>query len=95
MKLATGLLMACTSLGAWAADPATLPMVIQMQKFANASMCESYKGDKSPLGKVMNKNCRAREQAEFEQIQDEKPLKDCIKPGNVIDDDVRKCMKGL
>ena len=79
----------------WAVDPYALPMAIQMQKLANASMCESYKGDKSALGRAMNKQCRDRAKAEFEEIQDEKPLRDCMKPGNVIDDDVRKCMKGL
>lgn len=89
------LLVACTSLGAWAADPVTLPMVIQLQKIANASTCESYKGDTSPVGKAINKQCRNRVKAEFEEMQDEKPLKECIKPNNVIDDDVRKCMKGL
>lgn len=29
------------------------------------------------------------------KMQAEKRLNDCIKPGNLIDDDVRKCMKGL
>ncbi|KAA3534260.1 MULTISPECIES: hypothetical protein [Pseudomonas] len=87
--------IACISSPAWAVDPATLPMVVQMQKAANAATCESYKGDTSPLGKAVNKQCRNRAKAEFEDRQDENPLRDCIKPGNVIDDDVRKCMKGM
>lgn len=95
MKYATVILLACIHSSAWAVDPVTLPMVIQMQRLANASMCESYKGDTSALGKAMNQNCKNRQRAEFEALQDEKPLKDCIKPGNVIDDDVRKCMKGI
>ena len=95
MKRTMVVLIACTSSPAWAIDPVTLPMVVQMQKTANATMCESYKGDTSPLGKAMNKQCHNRAKAEFEEMQDEKQLKDCIKPGNVIDDDVRKCMKGL
>ena len=94
MKHVIAIVLTSTSLAAWA-DPVTLPMIIQMQKLANASMCESYKGDTSPLGKAMNKQCRNRARAEFEAIQDEKPLRDCIKPGNVIDEDVRKCMKGI
>jgi hypothetical protein len=95
MKTTTAILLACASFGAWAADPVTQPMVMQIQKFANASVCESYKGDKSPLGKSITQNCKNRQRAEFEALEDEKPLKDCIKPGNVIDDDVRKCMKGI
>lgn len=88
-------LMMATSTQTWAVDPVALPLAIQIQRNANASMCESYKGDKSPLGKAMNKQCRNRAKAEFEEMPDEKSLKDCMKPGNVIDDDVRKCMKGL
>ncbi len=94
MKHVIAIVLTSTSLAAWA-DPVTLPMIIQMQKLANASMCESYKDNTSPLGKAMNKQCRNRARAEFEAIQDEKPLRDCIKPGNVIDEDVRKCMKGI
>ncbi|MCD5972032.1 hypothetical protein [Pseudomonas quasicaspiana] len=94
-RLAALFLFICPSLPAFAVDPVMLPMVVQMQKTANAAMCESYKGSTSPIGIAMNKQCQNREKAEFEGIQDAKPLKDCIKPGNVIDDDVRKCMKGL
>jgi hypothetical protein len=95
MRNAMMLLIGFTGLAAHAADPVTLPMAIQMQKIANASMCESYKGDTSPLGKAVSKSCKNRAKADFEALQDEKTLKDCIKPGNVIDDDVRACMKGL
>jgi len=28
-------------------------------------------------------------------VPERKTLRECIKPGNVIDDDVRKCMKGM
>lgn len=79
----------------WAIDPVSVPMAVQMQRAANLSMCETYKGDKSPVGKVMNKRCRERAAAELNEMQDERSLKECIKPGNLIDDDVRKCMKGL
>jgi len=97
MKRATTILflLCCTSANALAADPVTLPVIIQVQKLANASVCEAYKGDASSLGKAITRQCRNRERAEFDAIGDKKPLKDCMKPGNVIDDDVRKCMKGI
>jgi hypothetical protein len=95
MKHATLILLVCASFHSWAADPVTLQMIVQVQKLANASMCESYKGDTSALGKVMNQNCKNRQRAEFEALQDQKSLKDCMKPGNVIDEDVRKCMEGI
>ncbi|WP_296259710.1 MULTISPECIES: hypothetical protein [unclassified Pseudomonas] len=95
IKHAVAMLLAATSLSTRAADSVTLPLIIQMQNLANASMCESFKGDASPLGKAMNQQCRHRERAEFEAMQDAKTLKDCIKPGNIIDDGVRKCRKGI
>ncbi|TDV72656.1 hypothetical protein EC915_101802 [Pseudomonas sp. LP_7_YM] len=95
MKHVIALLLPIISFSSSAADPVTLPMAIQIQKLADASLCEAYKGDASPFGKAMSKHCRDRHRAEFEALQDEKPLRACIKPGNVIDDDVRKCMKGI
>lgn len=95
MKHKVLFLIACASSKAWAVDPSMLPMTLQIQKAANAATCESYKGDTSKIGKAVTKNCRNRAKAEFEEMQDEKALKDCIKPGNVIDEDVRKCMKGM
>lgn len=86
-------LLSCTSINASAADPVTQPMSIPVQKLAN--VCEFLKGDPSAFGRAVNKQCQNRKRADFDAIKDEKPLKDCIKPGNVIDDDVRKCMKGI
>lgn len=97
MKRATTFLflLSCTSVSALAANPVTQPVIIQVQKLANASVCEAYKSDASSLGKAIDKQCRNRARAEFDAIEDEKTLKDCMKPGNVIDEDVRKCMKGI
>lgn len=89
-------LLSCTSVNASVADPVTLPvMTIPVQKLTNASLCESFKSDPSAFGKAMTRQCQNRKRAEFDTIPDQKPLKNCIKPGNVIDDDVRKCMKGI
>lgn len=77
------------------AEPFAMPLVRHVQKTVDMTMCESYKGSRSEFGQLMNKQCRNRMRAEFDSLPDEKTLKDCIKPGNVIDDDVRKCMKGL
>lgn len=95
MRYAIAVLLMCMSFKLWAVDSVAQSTIVQAQKLANASLCESYKGDTSSFGKVMNQQCRARQRADFDAIQDQKTLKDCIKPGNVIDDDVRKCMKGI
>ncbi|XJV38535.1 hypothetical protein AB3464_01435 [Pseudomonas asplenii] len=90
--LATLMLFACST---GSAQPITQPFVVQVQKTADTMLCVTYKGNHSAFGNAMNKQCRDRARAEFDSLPDEKSLKDCIKPGNVIDDDVRKCMKGL
>ncbi|KPA87553.1 hypothetical protein PF66_05936 [Pseudomonas asplenii] len=77
------------------AQPITQPFTAQVQKVSDAVLCGVYKGQRSEFANVMNKQCRAQARAEFDGLPDRKALKDCIKPGNVIDDDVRKCMKGL
>lgn len=41
-------------------------------------------------------NLKMQEQAERQANRGtRKPMKECIKPGNVIDDDVKECMEGL
>ncbi|SDT19326.1 hypothetical protein SAMN05216598_4356 [Pseudomonas asplenii] len=90
--LATLMLFACCP---GSAQSITQPVVAQVQKTADSMLCATYKGEHSAFGKAMNKQCRDRARAEFDSLPDEKSLKDCIKPGNVINDDVRKCMKGL
>jgi len=91
------LLIVCMSVtaNAFAANSIGQPWVDQTRKLANASVCEVFRGDRTSFGAGMNRQCRENQRADFDAIQDRKSLRDCIKPGNVIDDDVRKCMKGL
>jgi len=97
MNRASFFLLGCLSLtGTTVADePVAQAIATQTNRLASAYLCESVKGDRSPFGLAMSTQCRNRQRAEFDAIQDQKPLRDCMKPGNVIDDDVRKCMKGL
>jgi hypothetical protein len=95
MKWISGIWVLLATGQVWAIDPVNVPLAVQMQRAANLSICETYKGDKSPFGQAMNRRCREQATAEFNDMQDQRSLKECIKPGNVIDDDVRKCMKGL
>jgi hypothetical protein len=61
----------------------------------NAFLCQAFKGDRTSFGKGMQTRCANQAAAEFVALPELRSLKDCIKPGNVIDEDVRKCMKGL
>ncbi|WP_341957923.1 hypothetical protein [Pseudomonas sp. RC10] len=88
-------LLICASFNAGSVVSIAHTVASQASTFANATLCESLKVDHSPFGLALDKQCRNRQRVEFDELQDRKPLQDCIKPGNVIDDDVRKCVKGI
>ncbi|PAU53189.1 hypothetical protein BZL41_23785 [Pseudomonas sp. PIC25] len=63
-----------------------------MQKLVN----ELFAGSKSPMGEAARANLKAQDQREREANRGvRRTMKECIKPGYVIDDDVKECMEGL
>ena len=63
-----------------------------MQKLVN----ELFAGSKGPMGEAARANLKAQDQREREANRGvRRTMKECIKPGNVIDDDVKECIEGL
>lgn len=63
-----------------------------MQKLVN----ELFAGSKGPMGEAARANLKAQDKREREANRGvRRTMKECIKPGNVIDDDVKECMDGL
>lgn len=63
-----------------------------VQKLVN----ELFAGSKGPMGEAARANLKAQDQREREANRGvRRTMKECIKPGNVIDDDVKECMEGL
>lgn len=63
-----------------------------MQKLVN----EFFAGSKGPMGEAARANLKAQDKREREANRGvRRTMKECIKPGNVIDDDVKECMEGL
>lgn len=63
-----------------------------MQKLVN----ELFAGSKGPMGEAARANLKAQDKREREANRGiRRTMKECIKPGNVIDDDVKECMEGL
>ncbi|HAN54082.1 MAG TPA: hypothetical protein DCQ75_14410 [Pseudomonas sp.] len=57
---------------------------------------EFFAGSKGVLGDAARTNLKARDQREREANRGvRRTMKECIKPGNVIDDDVKECIDGL
>ncbi|QMV64650.1 hypothetical protein VUJ49_06220 [Pseudomonas berkeleyensis] len=63
-----------------------------MQKLVN----ELFAGSKGPMGEAARSNLKAQDKREREANRGvRRTMKECIKPGNVIDDDVKECIEGL
>ena len=64
-----------------------------MNRLVNEYMAGASKG---PLGDAARANLKAQDQREREANRRvRRTMKECIKPGNVIDDDVKECIDGL
>lgn len=62
-----------------------------MQKLVN----ELFAGSKDPMGEAARSNLKAQDKREREANRGvRRTMKECIKPGNVIDDDVKECIDG-
>ncbi len=63
-----------------------------MQQLVN----EFFVGSKGPIGEAARANLKAQDKREREASRGvRRTMKECIKPGSVIDDDVKECMEGL
>jgi hypothetical protein len=63
-----------------------------MQQLVN----ELFAGSKGPMGEAARANLKAQDKREREANRGvRRTMKECIKPRNVIDDDVKECMEGL
>lgn len=62
-----------------------------MQQLVN----EFFAGSKGSMGEAARANLKAQEKREREDNRGvRRTMKECIKPGNVIDDDVKECIEG-
>ena len=63
-----------------------------MQQLVN----EFFAGSKGPMGEAARANLKAQDQREREANRGvRRTMKECIKPENVIDDDVKECIEGM
>ncbi len=62
-----------------------------MQKLVN----EFFAGSEGPMGKAARANLKAQDNREREASRGvRRTMKECIKPGSIIDDDVKECIEG-
>ncbi len=56
---------------------------------------QMLKDQDTPMGQAVRRNRREAENREIRSAPQIKSARECAKPGNVIDEDVRRCMKGM
>ena len=65
-------------------------------KTVDKLVSELFAGSKGPMGEAARANLKNRDLQEREANRGvRRTMKECIKPGNVIDDDVKECIEGL
>lgn len=80
------------------ADSLRSSIAKNIHRLGNAFACEVLTGtsslNKTPQCRGGKTAARVDDPA-IDNVADRRSLQECIKPGNLIDEDVRKCMKGL
>lgn len=65
-------------------------------KTMNQLVNELFASSKGPMGEAARANLKTQNLREREANRGvRRTMKECIKPGNVIDDDVKECIEGL
>jgi len=78
------------------AGEAIAPYAEAFSNSVSRTMTEIMAGGKGSIAEGARANLKALDQRErVANRGTRKSMKECIKPGNVIDDDVKECMEGL
>lgn len=104
MKQAAAITLMLFSITASAEDKTALaqaaeamePAVKAYTDYIEKSMLQAFADNDSPMGEAARNQLRARERAEIEANRGPmRSIRECMKPGNVIDHDVQECSRGL
>ncbi|OEO23699.1 hypothetical protein AX279_21530 [Pseudomonas sp. J237] len=72
------------------------PAAEAYSKTMNRLVSELFAGSNSPMGEAARANLKAQDKREREANRGvRRTMKECIKPNNVIDDDVKECIDGM
>ena len=72
------------------------PAVKAYTDYIETSVLQTFADNDTPMGQAARNHLRARERAEMEANRGPmRSVRECMKPGNVIDQDVQECAQGL
>lgn len=66
-----------------------------IQQASDELVYQMFKDQDTPMGQAVRKNRRDAENRVIRSAPQIKSARECAKPGNLIDEDVRRCMKGM
>ncbi|HCA24502.1 MAG TPA: hypothetical protein DEP32_10090 [Pseudomonas sp.] len=104
MKKAAAITLVLFSITASAEDKTALahaaeamePAVKAYTDYIEKSVLQTFAGNDSPMGEAARSQLRSRERAEMEANRGPmRSVRECMKPNNVIDQDVQECAQGL
>ena len=104
MKQAAAIALMLFSITASAEDKTALaqaaeamePAVKAYTDYVEKSFLQTFADNDSTLGEAARNQLRARERAEMEANRGPmRSVRECMKPNNVIDQDVQECAQGL
>lgn len=78
-----------------AADGHAEPAKPLLHRASEEVAYQMFKDDPTLLGQAVRQKHRDNENRALRAAPQIKSARDCAKPGNVIDEDVRRCMKGM
>ncbi len=71
------------------------PVAKAYSDYVQKSVMQTFADNDTPMGEAARKHLRSKEKAELNANRGTvRSVKECIKPGNVIDQDVRECAEG-
>lgn len=74
----------------------TTPCSRRIRKKVNSLVNEFFVNSKGPMGEAARSNLEKQDRREREANRGvRRTMKECIKPENVIDDDVKECIEGV
>ncbi|WP_425221245.1 hypothetical protein [Pseudomonas sp.] len=104
MKKTTAITLMLLSISASAEEKTALaqateaiqPAVEAYTDYIEKSFLQTFADNDSSLGQAARNQLRAQERAEMEANRGPvRSVRECMKPGNVIDQDVQECAQGL
>jgi hypothetical protein len=104
MRKITAIIFMLFSLNATAEDKTALaeaataiqPALKTYTDYIQKSVMQTMAGNDTPMSEAARKHLRSQARAELEANRGmTRSVRECMKPGNVIDEDVQECSRGL